>query len=204
MLEKIIQFDKDLFLFINGKNTPFFDVIMSWASDKIFWIPFYLFIAYILIKEYKIKSVFIFFTISILITLCDQTASKLIKPLVKRLRPSHELGFQDIIHLSEAGPGGKYGFVSSHAANVFGLAVFLILLLPKRYRLFKIVLLIWATLVSYSRIYNGVHYPLDILGGILIGAGFGILVNYLYSKYSKFLTILFSNFYRNHFIKLKL
>lgn len=184
MIEKIKQLDSELFLFINGNNNPFFDVIMYWSSDKLFWIPFYAFIILILIREYKINTFFILITITFLITLCDQTASSVIKPLVKRVRPSHEPYFQNIIHLTEAGPGGKYGFVSSHAANVFGLAIFLILLLPKKYKILKIVLVFWAILVSYSRIYNGVHYTLDVLGGAMIGSIFGIIVKYYFDKLS--------------------
>ncbi|MDM8176209.1 phosphatase PAP2 family protein [Olivibacter sp. 47] len=98
------------------------------------------------------------------------------KNLVKRFRPSHEPTLAGLVHLSEAGPGGKYGFVSSHSANAFGLVTFLFFLLPAKYNWLKIILLFWALLVSYSRIYNGVHYPFDILGGALVGVLSGSLV----------------------------
>lgn len=184
MLDKILKLDTDLFLFLNGLHNPFFDFVMYWLSDKLIWIPFYAFIIYILVREFKKRAAFILVAIAFLITICDQTASGLLKPFFKRLRPSHEEDLKNLIHLSEAGPGGKYGFVSSHAANVFGLAVFLFLLLPSKYNNLKIALLIWAFLVSYSRIYNGVHYPLDILSGAVIGALYAFLVKYLYTEIS--------------------
>ncbi len=92
-----------------------------------------------------------------------------------RLRPSHEVALVPFIHLSKAGPGGLYGFISSHAANTTSLTVFLVLLLNKRLLPLKIILISWALLVSYSRIYNGVHYPSDVLVAIVIGSLLGLL-----------------------------
>lgn len=90
MLEKIKQLDTELFLYLNGKHNDFFDIIMYWASDKLFWIPFYVLITFLLIRVYKKQSIYILISIGILITLCDEIASHLIKNTVKRLRPSHE------------------------------------------------------------------------------------------------------------------
>lgn len=185
MLENINQLDTRLFLYLNSKNNSFFDIIMYWASDKLFWIPFYLIIVYIIIKEYKRQSISILISIGVLITLCDQIASHLLKTLVKRLRPSHEPLLNGLVHLSKAGPGGQYGFVSSHAANVFGLATFLILILPKKYNLLKWILAFWASLVAYSRIYNGVHYPLDVIVAGLIGMFLAYLIAKVYFLYQK-------------------
>lgn len=183
MLEKIKELDTQLFLYLNGMHNTFFDPIMYWASHKLFWIPFYLIIAYILVREYKKHSIYIFVSIAIVITLCDQIASHLIKNLAKRLRPSHEAALEGLVHLSKAGPGGQYGFVSSHSANAIGLATFLILLLPAKYRALKWILVFWAALVAYSRIYNGVHYPLDVIVAGLIGAVLAYLVFKIYSRY---------------------
>ena len=185
-MEEINKLDTQLFLYLNGKHNAFFDPIMYWASNKLFWLPFYLLIVIIIILEYKKKSFHILLAIGFLIALCDQTASNLIKNTVKRLRPSHEPTLQKLIHLSQAGKGGEYGFISSHSANAFGLATFLILLLPKKYNWLKITLVFWAILVAYSRIYNGVHYPTDVLVAMLLGIGYGFLIKYLLAKTKTF------------------
>jgi undecaprenyl-diphosphatase len=180
MIEKLNRLDTELFLWLNARHNSFFDPIMYWASHKLFWIPFYAILLFIIIREYKKKSIYILASIALLITLCDQTASHLIKQSVRRLRPSHEPALEGIIHLSKAGPGGQFGFVSSHAANAFGLAIFLILLLPKKYRALKWILLFWATLVAYSRIYVGVHYPGDVIAAGILGAALAYCVYRLY------------------------
>lgn len=148
---------------------------MYWASNKFFWIPLYVLIIILLIKTYGKQSILIIISIVILITLCDQVSSHLIKDtLVKRLRPSHEPAFQNLVHLSDAGPGGSYGFVSGHAANSFALVTFLFLLFKNKYRWFIWILLSSAVIVSYSRIYNGVHYPFDVIGGAIVGVLLGL------------------------------
>lgn len=185
MLEVLKNIDTKYFLYLNSKHNAFFDPIMYWASHKWFWVPFYLLLIVILFKEFKKKSFYILLTIGFLVALCDQTASNLIKNTVKRLRPSHEPVLQNLIHLSKAGPGGKYGFISSHSANAFGLATFLILLLPSKYNWLKIILAFWAILVAYSRIYNGVHYPSDVIVAMLLGIIYGSFVYFVFKKISK-------------------
>jgi undecaprenyl-diphosphatase len=159
---------------------------MYWLSDKWIWVPMYVFMAYLIVKHYKMKGILIILTVGIVIALCDQTASHLIKHAVMRLRPSHESSLTGLIHLSKAGPGGGYGFVSSHAANAFGLATFLYFVLDNRLRILKYWLFTWAVLVSYSRIYNGVHYPGDVIVaaiiGVLIGWGMSKLFLYIEKK----------------------
>lgn len=185
LFESLKKIDTEFFLFINGKHNAFFDVIMYWASDKLFWIPFYAVLLIFLIKIYKKFSVYILLAISIIITLSDQIASGLIKNTVMRLRPSHEPSLIPLIHLSKAGPGGMYGFVSSHSANAFGLITFLFFLLPSKYKWLKIILLFWALLVSYSRIYNGVHYPSDVIGGAMVGVISGALIWLIFQTFLK-------------------
>jgi undecaprenyl-diphosphatase len=114
--------------------------------------------------------------LALCVALTDQIASHLIKNWVQRLRPSHEPSLSGLVHLVNGYRGGKFGFVSSHAANSFGIALFLFFLLRKSLPQIGYILFPWAIAVSYSRIYLGVHYPADILGGALIGllTGWGL------------------------------
>jgi undecaprenyl-diphosphatase len=180
MMEKLKALDTELFLFLNGHHCAFFDPVMYWASNKIFWFPFYALIIFLIARSYKKRSILIFIGVGLLITLSDQLASHLIKNVVRRLRPSRDAALAGLVHLSKAGAGGLYGFVSSHAANSFALLVFLSLVLDSRFRWLKYVLLFWALLVSYSRVYVGVHYPGDVLGGVLLGSIIGYIVALLY------------------------
>lgn len=175
-MEYLNQLDTQLFMLINGSHNAFFDPIMYWLSDKLIWAPMYLLIIFLMVRRYKMRGVLMLVFIGIVIALCDQTASGLLKNTVQRLRPSHEPALAGLIHLSKAGPGGLYGFASSHAANVFGLATFLCFVLDKQFKVLKYWLFAWAFLVAYSRIYNGVHYPGDVLFGSFIGIVFGYLM----------------------------
>lgn len=168
--------DTELFLFLNGLHNAFFDPVMYWLSHKLIWTPMYLLIVFLMIRRYRMRGVLMLLFVGLVIVLCDQTASGLLKNMVQRLRPSHEPALAGLVHLSKAGTGGLYGFVSSHASNVFGLATFLHFVLDKQFKFLKYWLFIWAFLVSYSRIYNGVHYPGDVLVGGLIGMGYGYLM----------------------------
>jgi undecaprenyl-diphosphatase len=185
MIEYLNSIDTQLFLFLNGKHNAFFDTIMYWFSDKLVWIPMYLLIVVFIVKYYRMNGIVMLLFVGLVIVLCDQTASHLIKNAVMRLRPSHEPALVGMVHLSKAGAGGIYGFVSSHAANAFGFATFLNFTLDKRFKLLKYWLFIWAVLVSYSRIYNGVHYPGDVLVAALLGTAIGWGMSKLY-QYAEF------------------
>ena len=175
--------DSDLFQLINQAHQPWLDQPMVIISGKLTWIPLYAFLIYLLYKEFK-SHVWktILYLISTVI-FADQVSSSILKPLFKRLRPCHVEAFQSWIHLPN-GAGGMYGFCSSHAANSFAIAMCIFLLTKNKY--LSISLFIWAALISFSRIYLGVHYPLDVITGAFVGlSGAYILKKVVYDKLTK-------------------
>ena len=177
MLESILQFDTDLFLFLNEINSPFWDAIMYWISHKFFWIPIYGFLVFLLYKKYGLQKAIVL-TLLILVTfaLCNTLSVEAFKNVFHRLRPCHNEEISGLVHLVNDHCGGQWGFVSSHATNVFGLATITSFFLSKKIKYFSVLIFFWAGLVSYSRIYLGVHYPLDITCGALLGISIGSLV----------------------------
>lgn len=183
MLDYLDALDKRLFLYLNEKHNGFFDVVMYWASNQYIWIPLYLALIVWLIRRFRKTAWYYIFVVILLETASDQLSSHFIKNLVRRPRPSHVASLAPFIHLSAAGPGGLYGFVSSHASNSFALAIFLFLTLPPACRNLKHALVGWAILVSYSRIYNGVHYPGDVLCGALLGSLLAVTAAALFHRF---------------------
>lgn len=175
----IKQFDTDVFLFLNNINTPFMDIIMFWLSHKWIWLPLYFGIAFLLFYKLRRFDLRLVIVIALIIAATDLTCSLFLKPTFKRPRPCHELALQSKIH-QVGNCGGSFGFASSHAGNTFAIATFVFLWFRKN-KYFGF-LFIWAFLVSYSRIYLGVHYPLDILVGAYIGVLFAQLGYFLCSK----------------------
>ncbi len=164
-LQNIIEFDKELFLYLNSFHTSFWDTIMLMITRKETWVPLYLIIVYFFIKNYRSKSVLVILFLALTVVASDQI-SVLIKESVQRLRPVYEPSIEHLVH-NVFRKGGLHGFVSSHAANMFAIFGFTSLIFKNRRYLF--LMLFWALAISYSRIYAGVHYPLDILGGATLG-----------------------------------
>ncbi|MGB0881945.1 MAG: phosphatase PAP2 family protein [Vicingaceae bacterium] len=157
-------------MFLNGLNSPIWDEIFYVVTGKLFWIPFgvaLVFLAYLKVQR-KAVLVLVFFVLSI--ALADQISVKLFKEVFERLRPCHNPLIADLVHTINGHCGGRYGFVSSHAANSFALAIFAGLTFKNSFKMVLPIMVVWAFLVSYSRVYVGVHYPLDVFCGGVLGA----------------------------------
>lgn len=179
IIDKIVSWDQELFLFLNSFHTASIDPVMLWVSEKYTWIPFYAVILAFIIWHYKVRSIVVLIGVALVILFADQLTSGFMKPFFERLRPCHEPVLEGLVYLAK-GCGGKFGFASSHAANTFGVAMFLWMLF-KTYR-WAFLIFVWATVVSYSRIYLGVHYPLDIIVGGLLGILIAWLVYKIFEK----------------------
>jgi undecaprenyl-diphosphatase len=179
IISTLKDLDTRLFLLLNGRHNAFFDPIMFWASHKYTWIPLYAFFLFLAWKHYGKKVWLVAFAAVLLIVLSDQVSVHLFKNVFLRYRPCNNLLICSQVHLND-GKGGMYGFISSHAANTFALAMFLFLLFRNKISYFGICIFAWAAFVSYSRIYNGVHYPADVLVGALVGMLIGFVVYKLF------------------------
>ena len=180
MIEQILNFDKNLFLIVNQSGITSLDSLMLFITNKFSSIPIYLFLVFLIFKYERKKAFLILTCILLLIVLTDQGSVKLFKNTFERLRPCHVM---DNIRLVKENCGGKFGFISSHAANTFGLALFLSKIFRKN--IITITLIFWASIISFSRIYIGVHYPIDILGGFFWGLICAFFVIYIYKILNK-------------------
>jgi undecaprenyl-diphosphatase len=164
---RLLELDTTIFKALNGLHSTSLDEVFWLFSAKLFWVPLYLLLAYVLYQRFRNHFFYLVMGMVVTIFFSDQI-TVLIKNSVMRLRPSHEPSLQGIVHIVHNYKGALYGFISSHAANSFATLSF-IWAFTRRQQWLRYVLIVYALLTSYSRIYLGVHYPLDVLGGMAIG-----------------------------------
>ena len=191
MIEEILKLDSKLFLYLNNLGTSKFDIFWISLSKIEANILMYLFLFLLFFYNQKIRPKLIyifyfFFVIALMIIITDQGAN-IFKDSFQRLRPCYNESISDSLRLVKENCGGKYGFFSAHASNSFSLAIFFGLLFKNRIRYMIIITTVYASLISYSRIYLGVHFPIDII----VGSSFGIFVGFIiysfvYLKFLKF------------------
>lgn len=175
MMENILNLDREFLIYLNNLGSNNWDLLWLTLTNKLTYFPFFLFVIYLIFKNFSIKqSLFILLSIAMLILLTDQFTN-VIKDSFQRLRPCRDDTLNFLLRSIEV-RCGKYGFFSAHASNSIAVSVFLFKLFSNNnYAVLNYFLLLWVIVFSYSRIYLGVHYPLDIIFGLIVGFVFGIL-----------------------------
>ncbi|MEG1573789.1 MAG: phosphatase PAP2 family protein [Bacteroidales bacterium] len=182
-MQELIEADRSLLLFFNSFHTTYLDQVFWIITGKIIWIPLILSFVWLFFRKGLKEATLVILMLALTVILCDQLSSTICKPLFCRLRPSQDPYFSQFVNIVCGYRGGRYGFISGHAANSFGIALFSILLFKNKFFTFSVIL--WALLSCYSRMYLGVHYPGDILFGAIAGAGTGCLIYFIYKKLHK-------------------
>lgn len=182
MIESLQAFDTKLFLEIHrGMANPFFDWLLPLMRNRYFWAPLYLFIIVFSFIEYRKKGWYIIGMLLATFAMGDLIASRLIKPFIARIRPCNDISLvNDIIHRVPCGSG--YSFPSAHATNHFAIAIFLIFVFYDKWKPVLPLGLFWALIISFSQIYVGVHYPVDITAGAILGTVIGLTTSKIYKK----------------------
>lgn len=185
MIDSILAMDESLYVFINSRlSNGLFDLLLVPFRHKLFWIPLYLFLISFIIHNYLNKSWLIFLGIIITMFLSDTMSSKVIKKSVKRIRPCH---VEQLSPIKRVPCSHGFSFTSSHATNHFALGTFFFLLFS--FTAYRFLFLIWAGIISFAQVYVGVHYPLDVFCGAVLGLTIGV-ISY------KFLQLLNNKFYK--------
>lgn len=192
-MEELIQLDKELFLYLNTLGTTSWDGFWAFISEKTYWIPLYILLLYLLHKNFGLNRTILILGLTLLMVLLTDQITNLFKDGFQRLRPCFTKEFEGIMRPVACERRGQFGFTSAHASNHFAVALLLGLIFKSKFKWMLTVLLIWAAFISYSRIYLGVHFPLDVICGammgLILGLGFYKLYGWILKKYPKYFEI---------------
>ncbi len=180
MLDQLLKYDTELFIYLNSLGSSTWDPFWMAYTAKFNWIPLYAILLFLIFKHVGKRNIVITVAVVALMILFTDQVANLFKHGMERPRPCHVAGLIDTIRIVKPGCGGRFGFFSGHAANAMATAVFVGLILRKRFKYLLYMLLAWAFLMAYSRVYIGVHYPLDITVGMMFGAISGYMFYRLY------------------------
>lgn len=177
-MAEIIALDKELFLYLNTLGNSRWDGFWIFLSERSYWIPLYLVLLYFLYKNFGLRKTALILVLTLLMILLTDQITNVFKDGFQRLRPCFVKEFEGIMRAVGCERRGQYGFTSAHASNHFAIALLLGLIFRNKFKWMLPVLLLWAGFISYSRIYLGVHFPLDVI----CGGGMGFLIGYLFYR----------------------
>jgi len=181
--QKLVQWDQHLFEKINVDwANPFFDAVMPFLRNSLSWVPLYMFLLVFVLMNFKVKGIWWAVLFLSTIALTDMTGTYVFKHAFERLRPCSDPDFADHVRLLLKHCAGGYSFTSNHAANHFGMAAFFFVTFRHLLKKWAWVGLLWAALIAYAQVYVGVHYPLDVICGGLLGLAFGITTGTFFNK----------------------
>jgi membrane-associated phospholipid phosphatase len=181
--QRLEDWDKWLFIKLNSQWTnPVFDTILPYFRDPSFWVPVYLFILVFIALNYGQKGIWWSLVFICTIALTDMIGNQVFKEGFKRIRPCGDIEFMDHVRLLLKQCGSGYSFVSNHAANHFGMASFAVFTFKGVFKKWIYLAYLWAFFIAYAQVYVGVHYPLDVLGGGLLGVSIGSFTAWLFHK----------------------
>lgn len=181
MFDWLIRLDKTLLLALNDFHNETFDFIMYWASHKFTWIPFYAFLVFLIYRVKGIKGALYSIIIVGSTIVGGESIAQITKKTIQRIRPCNDPEIGSLVHTVMDGCKESFSFVSAHALNSFSLAIIIIFILRKDFIWITPLMICWAILHSYTRIYLGVHYPGDIICGGIVGVLVGKCFSYVYT-----------------------
>ena len=183
LFDRLEEIDHDLLLSVNGlSDNGLIDHLMIFMSDKWVWLPLYAILTVLIWKRVGATSlVYLLVAVFSLLVLTDQGSVVFFKETFKRYRPCHHEELKALLTLPKGTCGGQFGFISSHASNVFGLATFLFVIM-RSYSKLWILLFLWAGMIAVSRVFLAVHYPSDVVAGALFGVCCGFTISAIFKK----------------------